>query len=277
MLKHLKFYLTGNRSICLLMFLLSFLILFSCYRDPISIDLSRFGKNIVIQGSITNDSGPHQVRITRTVSIHAYDEFPPVSGASVSIADNLKNSVQLQETETGVYMVSSWEGVPGRIYTLRVIIEGKTYTASSTMPKPLYLETLNLTKISPDNDMFALSCSFLDQVGREDYCLLKIYHNTNLIDYHLYQDKLSDGQKVMFDDFNVLYNIYDVATVELLTIDKPTYEFFKTLDIIAENGEDDFGSTLIPVTTLNPSTNLDNGAMGYFSAHTIHRRVRTFQ
>ncbi|MCK5077823.1 MAG: DUF4249 family protein, partial [Calditrichia bacterium] len=55
--------------------ILSLLIIFSCYRGPINIDLSEFENNIVIEGSITNLPGPHSVRISRTGKYQVENEF----------------------------------------------------------------------------------------------------------------------------------------------------------------------------------------------------------
>jgi hypothetical protein len=247
----------------------------SCHRDPINIDLSDFGETIVIEGNITDQPGPHTVRISRTVLIDVEDKFPPVKNALVSIEDDENNIIQLEETASGVYQIASWSGIPGKTYTLKVIVDGVKYTASSKMPKPLEIEMLNITGIPQVRNLFKASCSFQDNTGIKDYGLLNIYRNGYLEDFYLYQDEMTDGQEVVIDDFDVYYNYGQVATIELLTIDKTIYEFYDTLYIIDEREGDEFINSVIPVTTLNPTTNLDNGALGYFSAHTVRRFTRT--
>ena len=256
--------------------ILSLLIIFSCYRDPINIDLSEFENNIVIEGSITNRSGPHSVRISRTGKYQVENEFPAVSGATVTINDNLGNLVDLQETNLGEYRTYSLLGVPGRTYTLTVIADGEKYTASSTMIQPLELQAINFTRVSPTVNSYELSCSFQDRPDIEDYCLIKVYSNGELNQEYLYQDKLTDGEEIVIDDFYYNYSIENVVTVELLTFDEESYRFFKSLDTIDERDEEDdeFESTFIPVTTYNPTTNLNNGALGYFGAYTVMRYVR---
>jgi hypothetical protein len=90
-----------------------------------------------------------------------------------------------------------------------------------------------------------------------------------LHDHYLYNDNITDGREIVIDNFDVWYNNQDHVIVDLLTLNKSTYEFFKTMDMIEDNDNSGLVDTFIPVTTYNPNTNLTNGALGYFHAHTI--------
>ncbi len=60
----------------------------------------------------------------------------------------------------------------------------------------------------------------------------------------------------------------DAITVELLSIDKATYDYFNTLrDVLSS---DQAATSLAPA---NPNTNLSNGLLGYFSAYTIDTKT----
>ncbi len=64
----------------------------------------------------------------------------------------------------------------------------------------------------------------------------------------------------------------DTVTVELLSIDKATYDYFNTLrDILSS---DRAATSLSPA---NPNTNLSGGALGYFAAWAIDRKVIILQ
>ncbi len=56
----------------------------------------------------------------------------------------------------------------------------------------------------------------------------------------------------------------DTITVELLSIDKATYDYFNTLSDILTS--DRAATSLSPA---NPITNLSNGPLGYFVAYTV--------
>jgi hypothetical protein len=250
-------------------------LLVSCYREPFDIDATQFGPSIVIEGNVTDQEGPHTVKISRTTELTGENVFPRVSGATVSIHDNLNNTVELKEVTSGIYQTSALTGVPGRTYTLIVKIKNEIYTAACVMPQPISLQDFQFETIDTVNNLNVITCSFKDRPKVADYCLLNVYYNRHLIDYYLYKDDMTDGEKVVLDDFGIFYGQDDQAAIELLTLDKTIYEFFYTLDVIANAEDNEFVSTFLPVTTLNPTTNFDNGALGYFSAHTIRRYEKT--
>jgi hypothetical protein len=145
------------------------------------------------------------------------------------------------------------------------------------MPEPLLLETLNFESITPANNAYEFSCSFKDRAGIRDYCLINIYTNGYLNDYYLYQDNITDGQEILLDNFDIVFIQNDIVTIDLLTLDQATYEYLRTLDIICNSEDDEFVASLLPVTTFNPTTNIDNGALGYFGANTIRSYRKTFK
>ena len=89
---------------------------------------------------------------------------------------------------------------------------------------------------------------------------------------------MTDGEDITLDEFNFVFYQNDYVNIELITFDEAAYEFYRTLDKIhnRENEDDEFAASLLPVTSFNPTTNLDNGALGFFSAHTIRKYTRSF-
>jgi hypothetical protein len=142
------------------------------------------------------------------------------------------------------------------------------------MPKPLQIKNVNMERTSPGVNDYELSLIFQDRAGIEDFCLINVYKNGILHDHYLYQDEQTDGQEVVFDDLNVSFNNNDVATFELISFDRASYEFFNSLDMVVDAEDRELLATFIPVTTYNPTTNLNNGAFGYFSAFAIRRYTR---
>jgi hypothetical protein len=276
MLKEIKLhYFLKKISLLMLLFSSSFLAS-SCFRDPVNLDLSEYGPNIVIEGSIANRPGPHSVRITQTTAYKGQNNFPAVRGAEVTIGDDLGNLFVFQETEAGLYQAFNLAGQPGKTYTLSILADGKKYTATSTMPLPLILKTINLSRVAPGADVFELSFSFQDHPGIEDYCLITIYSNGEKYDHFLYQDKSTDGEEVIFDDINAYFYYGNVVTIEVITFDRAGYEFYNSIDMINDREEDDeIVGNFVPVTTFNPTTNLNNGALGYFGANAIGIYSRT--
>src|ERR1700724_1403596 len=62
----------------------------SCQKD-IHLNLKNASGLIVIEGNITNDSGPYYVVISRTITFYDSNNIVPVTDARVIITDNAGN------------------------------------------------------------------------------------------------------------------------------------------------------------------------------------------
>lgn len=246
-------------------------ICFSCYQDVMDIDLFGIKPQIVIEGFITDQPGDCTVKISKTGDYFKPDVYPPVSGALVVISDNEDNSVILNEIRAGVYSTNILQGVPGRTYTLKVTVEDEEYTAVSTMPEPLELDSSNYSEYGQ------LTYYFTDREAIEDYCRTKIYINGILYEeaFYLYNGRFKDGDQIevhCYIDFYALgispNNSNISVRLELLTLDKSIYEYFSMLYDEYHSLEVELPDFLSAIS-FNPTTNLSNNVLGYFSAHTI--------
>jgi hypothetical protein len=242
----------------------------SCYQDVVDIDLAELDQQIVIEGSITNQPGPYTIKISKTVSIYQPGSIPRVSGANVILYDNSDNFETLNEIEAGIYQTSTIQGVPGRTYTLQVITEGKEYTAISKMPVPVEFHAI-VCEPSQNQTYYKLLYSFYDHEGIEDYCRIKLYRDGEFLDldHMLYHDGHSDGELIEIESQSNFYN-NNFAEIELFTIEKEIYEYFSTLINFDEEGNSE-GDDIIGLAPSNPNSNINNNALGYFSAHTYRK------
>jgi hypothetical protein len=239
----------------------------SCAEDVVSIDLNSSAPKIVIEGKVVEGNGPQTVKITKTTDFFKPSEYPPVSGAVVKIADNKGNTETLSEKEPGVYTTSALEGVPGRTYTLTVDDNNKVYSAVSTMPSPSHLDSLSFEIKKEFEDQYILHAYYTDKKDMREYLRLKIYVNGKIQnDYYMYQDRLTDGKNLDFEFYldDPVYN-GDIIVTEGQTIDKPVYEYFNTLQDALINISGDSGGPFSS-TPGNPTSNISNRALGYFSA-----------
>ncbi len=117
-----------------------FLLLSGCVEpfDPV-LDESDAMDLLVVEGLITDETGPFGIRLTSSAPVYNKDpnvvnEFSPVSGAEVQIYDDQGNSYLLFENEPGWYETEEKElkGTPGYSYTLSIATpDGKQYESSS--------------------------------------------------------------------------------------------------------------------------------------------------
>jgi hypothetical protein len=97
--------------------------------EPFTPKLDKYQSLLVVDALLTDEETPGYVRLSRT-SVTPDVEAPKVTGASVSITDDLGNMSQLIEASDGIYKTDSqtFRGVAGRKYTLKIQTEdGKEY------------------------------------------------------------------------------------------------------------------------------------------------------
>lgn len=249
------------------LFLSSGLVLMMSCQKVIDIDLNSKDPQIVIEGNVTDLSGPYSVKISQTVNFSQTNTFPAVSGAFVTIADNLGNSENLIETSPGIYQTSTLQGVSGRTYYLTVVSNNKTYTAESTIPALVTLDTLILEPNLSIGPAYYIIPFFQDPVGQGNYyrCLETI-NQVRVKEYFLYDDNLTDGlvngQPIL--NFNDELISGDTVAIELQCLDKATNLYFYSLQQTTS------GQSGAPA---NPESNISNHALGYFSAHTSRTKT----
>jgi len=113
----------------------------------IDIDVKESDTRYVIEGVLTEEAGSCRVTVSRTRAFNEPNDFPPVTGATVTITNNGQLTT-LAETAPGVYR-SSLKGVPGHTYNLSVRVGSDVFTAMGTMPAPVLLDTLRPLRAVP--------------------------------------------------------------------------------------------------------------------------------
>ncbi|CAN5150496.1 hypothetical protein BH09BAC5_BH09BAC5_10890 [soil metagenome] len=243
------------------------MIFISSCTKVIDIDLNSKDPQIVIEGNITDLSGPYTVKISQTVNFSAANSFPAVTGAVVTISDNVTNSETLTEVSPGIYQTTSLQGVPGRTYSLNVVANGKTFTAQSTMPTLVTLDSLLLEPNLSFGSPYYIIPLFLDPPGQGNYYrCIETVNGERISGSFLYDDQLTDGlvngQPLL--DFSTQLSAGDSVSVELQCIDKDVNLYFFSLAQTAS------GQSGAPA---NPESNISNHAIGYFSAHTSSMKL----
>lgn len=250
--------------------LIVLIVLPSCQK-VINIDLNSASPQIVIEGNVTDQPGPYIVKLSKTVNYSETNVFPPITGASVTISDNTGNAETLTESTPGTYTTSTLQGMPGRTYTLTVTSDGKTYTATSTMPYPVNIDTLINRQGGFGGGRPSWSAKFLDPSGIANYyALFMEINNVMQSDFSTADDNLRDGDSISMRlpiPDNVNLQSGDSIKVILESIDKNIREYFRLLHQLNNQG----GIQSAPPA--NPATNLTGNALGYFSAHSDRKKI----
>ena len=260
--------------------ILSLFALTSCEKE-IDLDLNNQSGNIVIEGNVTDKVGPYTVKITKSVNVSDPNQYPAVTGATVVLSDDNGQTETLHYVGNGMYQTTAFYGDPGRTYTLKVQAEGKEYTAQSTMPEPVPL--LNLAQSSfkfGDKTTYTLLPVFTDPAPLGNRYLFSFTINTLTKKYmNVSSDNVNNGlpnqQPLILPNDDNKGRDHEVVPgdtihVEMQCISPNIFTYYNALlQITGGNG----GGT----TPANPPSNISNGALGYFSAHTVDRQSYVIQ
>ena len=258
-------------------YLFLLLTLAACTKQ-INLKLGNNTGELVIEGNITNTAGPQIIKLSTNVPFSSTNIYPPVTGATISVSDQSGNIYPFTEGPSGTYSNSQLTGIPGNTYTMTVTTGGKTYTAKSTMPAVVNLDSLTSKNdvIQTSDNKKIVTVYYQDPAGIANQYLFMLYvNNVQANDIYAYNDQFDDGRYVSIDlrentgGTSVDKGIFsgDTVTVEMQCIDKPVYTYWETLMQEQANGPGG------GVTPSNPPTNITPVTLGYFSAHTTQSKT----
>lgn len=121
----------------LLASLLAFLTALASCIDPITIDAEREGNQLLIDGFVTDGSGPHEVRIAIT---REKQRTTPIEQALVElVSEDGEREQMFEEMTPGTYVhrAQQLQAQPGKAYHLEItLVNGRQYaTQPDTMPE----------------------------------------------------------------------------------------------------------------------------------------------
>lgn len=174
----------------------------------------------------------------------------------------------LTETATGMYKTQKIiQGIPGHTYLLNVSLNGVVYTASSTMPQPVLLDSISFDV--KDTAGIRSQANYQDPKGITNFYKYSLVIN-GVMDkrFQTFSDRLSDGRyiqdKMDADTAEVYRN--DHVQLSMAGIDKKVYTYLSEAETVAYNN----ANLAAPA---NATSNISGGCLGYFSAQTVSSKT----
>lgn len=253
--------------------LLITLFIISCEK---TVDLKYKGNRsrIIIECNITNEPGPYFVKITQSIPLPDTGSYPTIDNAIVIISDDAGNTETFSPQGNGLYRSNSLAGVPGRTYTLTVNAEGQTYTAQSAMPQPVPFDSIKVEQFTFGGDIERnIIPVYSDPAAKGNNYRFVLSVNNKLLNQHFVQnDEITNGLvntvRLEIDDNLITLKPGGLLSLKMQCIDQKVSLYYTTLALMGDSGLG--GGT----TPNNPSTNISNGALGIFSAHTVQERTK---
>lgn len=244
--------------------LLLLLFSFSACEEVIDTDLSETQPVIVIEGMISDISEIQTVKVSKTTAFDQPNAFNGVKGAKVTVYSSSNQTYNFTATTDGIYRSQRFRGIPGVKYSLEVITGDKTYKASSIMPSAVKPDSLTFKKLSFfGSSRIYPAIYYRDPAGIQNQYRYIMKVNGVLTAEQVTEDRFSDGNAtsdlLTFDGDEIEKG--DKVDIEIQCIDRNVFKYYFAISQIAGNGGP-------PVAPANPDSNLDNGALGIFSANT---------
>lgn len=242
-------------------------IIASCKR-VIDLNLGNTTQQLIIEGDLTDQLGVQTVTLSKSVPFDNSNTYPPVSGASVKITDARGVAHVFTETVPGLYTLTPYAGRYNQTYTLQVVTNGQTYTASSQMPNRVNLDSVSIVAQSVGNsNVKTVAVDFQDPANvKNQYRFVMFVNNIQVKTIFVRNDQFSDGkhvQALLYQD-DITLKTGDNVSVEMQCIDPTIYTYWYTFSL-QQNG---FNST----APSNPPNNFNGSVLGYFSAYTSQRK-----
>ena len=104
--------------------------------------------------------------------------------------------------------------------------------------------------------------------GKDEYFLIKLSNSNNGEIYSTTAYKLiySGGKQIEIRNTKYDFQKNSQLRIDLIAIDKSTYEYYSQLNTLSGNGDLEV-SDYLEMNSFNPKTNLSGGALGYFGAY----------
>lgn len=272
------------KKISLLIVFFTALFFTSC-EEVVDIDLDEAPPKLVIEAAINWERGTtgtkQTIKLTTTAD-YFDNSVPTVSGATIYVRNSTNEQFNFFEVpNTGRYVCNNFKPVIGQTYTLTVISQGNTYTASETLKA-----VAPITKIVQNNEGgftgkdIEIKTFYNDPGNETNYYLYKyLYSNKVKSNYYADEDKFFNGNEFFSISDDEDLKIGDVIEVTHIGISKQYYNYMNILVSIAGNNSG--GPFQSPPATVKGNiintTDSANYPLGYFSLSEIEIRKYTIE
>jgi len=253
------------------------IITFSSCTDIIKLDLNSIDPRIVLEATLNATDSTCSVKASYSNDFYDTTKNGSIDSLNIILIAPDNTQYELKQNNEGIYFVQGVIANTNDIFSIKVTDkEGNEYMASAKTPSDpnqflvLFSTPENFEPTVTDSTgeekklMFALAY-WMDNSSQEDYYRFKLYKEGQYIadNYSFVSDETAVGDTMQIG-FSEFFTEDDTITVELLTINKETYDYYQQLMDIQYAG---MNST----SPYNPKGNFSNEALGYFCI----QKVRT--
>lgn len=232
--------------------------LVSC-EDLINLDLNKANPKIVIEADLNDLSSEQVIRVSRTVDFDSPVSSEPVTGATILVKDNMGGEFLFEDQGNGNYRRIDFKPKATVIYSLMVDVEGEVFTSSTRMSPFVPVDSLAIKEETRfDEVYYSVVLKFYDPINRPNYYKYLISVNGGAFKFAAARsDKFNDGLYVGHDlaDRDNSLALGDSVIVRRQCVAKEVYNYWNEIQMLNPGS----------AAPANPTSNISNGALGYFS------------
>ena len=254
-----------------MMFGLTAVLLTACEK-VIEVPLNSADVLLVVEARLKEQPNESYVLISQSASVYEMQDFPKVSGATVTVTDKDQHVYVFEEQvyEPGKYECPGFQVQPHNKYALRIEVDGEIVTAvSETFSHP---QLDSLTIINDDYgvsqyvgfDAHTVQFHATDNTAERNYyqSIIRINGKESTVAY-IASDEQLDEAYFTGAFFGDLATSGDSVKIELLSIDEAYYDFLRSLSH-TDNSSPMSAAPGNPISNLSATTKV----LGYFAAIT---------
>lgn len=222
--------------------LIAMVLVTSC-EDPIDIEIPDGSERLVVEGWITNQPGPYEIKLSLTNNFNDTAPNPNVENASVRVMDNLGGVFEFVELSSGTYVSTpDWKGETGVQYTCMITLSDGTEIVSSSEPlNPVPdIDSLFYKEVFPANiidgiiqEEFFLGSTIQDPANMDNFYRWRITQNGNpLIEVEsiiIFSDRFVNGNDFQLEVPQLLFARLDTIIVHQESISESAFDYYDLL------------------------------------------------
>lgn len=246
--------------------------MFTACEEKVDVQLGETDPKVVIEGYWCTETDSSYVRLTRTIDYFNTSTPPAITDASVEINDG-QNSLLLTHIGDGFYRPNAgYKADTGKVYSLKVIANGETFSASSTLYPMFYVDPVLQFDFKPASGFldegFAVTYYSIDNRPGEIFTKFNFGQNDTIFDQEILftSADLIKGQTRPFELPFYRPQSGDSVMLIFRSIDIPVAKYFEALSQLNSGAPGPFQTP-----PANPPTNISGGAVGYFMATDVTR------
>lgn len=246
-------------------------IFFVSCEKVISVKVENAPLQYVVEGVVSDGNDSSYVVVSKSTNVFDPNIFTGLNDAVVTVTKDNEAPVRFLYRSDGKYK-GKIATTSGSKYKLEVKVDNKIFTAVSTMPQKVTMDSIYTThRLLLNKDTYIPVVQYHDPPGLGNAYRFKVkVRGFDINTVYVYDDKLTDGRMVSQELYNFNTNDttlqqHDWLIIEMMCIDKPIYDFWNTLNQSASGQS----QTASPG---NPTSNIEGGALGFFSAQTYEMK-----